>query len=109
MPGAPSSFLFLVVRPGAPNNILAPNRVARDPEDSRGLPVAACGRAAPDSRLVFHAVQGPTFIIHALQKLPKLVILDKGPAQGANHTSHSWFDYVTDLHVNFGCSSSNGK
>ena len=29
MPGAPSSFLFLVVRPGAPSSVLAPNIIRK--------------------------------------------------------------------------------
>ena len=31
MPGAPSSFLFLVVRPGALSSVLAPSSDARSP------------------------------------------------------------------------------
>ena len=31
MPGAPSSFLLLVVRPGAPSSVLAPSSGARSP------------------------------------------------------------------------------
>ena len=32
MPGAPSSFLLLVVRPGAPGSVLAPSSDARSPQ-----------------------------------------------------------------------------
>ena len=32
MPGAPSSFLFLVVRPGAPSSVLAPNSDGLQPK-----------------------------------------------------------------------------
>ena len=40
MPGAPSSFLLLVVRPGAPSSVLAP-RVVRGDQFAQGS--AGCG------------------------------------------------------------------
>ena len=42
MPGAPSSFLFLVVRPGAPSSVLAPSSDATSCTQQQGQePVAS--------------------------------------------------------------------